>query len=428
MGSTDDLYFACLERFESHYQFFRLKSRIFYFCESFIPDFENLRYLLHLSESEDDVNEEKDFENDSSVETRDVSTSSLDNRLNVKNNAAKMLNNRLQGNFVSKNVVNLSRRNLTCSEISLLSKGLKFVSTSNAIDKAKLKMELEAFGRILRLKWHFRNEENAFDLDQFKPKSTVNPRNKDAAIEVYMSSLEEKLMKIEIPKDKYNNLTSKERQALYDLKNDKNIVIKGADKGSAVVVWDREDYIKEAEKQLGDSDVYEEVLDDPEPLISTIHRTIEKIRKRGDLKKETIKYFEVKDPKFARFYLLPKIHKQLNNVPGRPVISNCGYYTKNISAFLDFHLQPLAQAVKSYIKDTNNFLNKVRSLPKLPDNIILCTVDVVGLYPNIAHEEGLSALRKRLDSRMEKYFSSDTLCDLAEVVLKNNIFKFGKKT
>ena len=43
-------------------------------------------------------------------------------------------------------------------------------------------------------------------------------------------------MKIEIPKEKYNNLTSKERLALYDLKNDKNIVIKGADKGSTVVV------------------------------------------------------------------------------------------------------------------------------------------------------------------------------------------------
>ena len=159
-------------------------------------------------------------------------------------------------------------------------------------------------------------------------------------------------MKIEIPKDKYNSLTSKERQALYDLKNDKNIVIKGADKGSAVVVWEREDYIKKAEKKLGDSDVDEEVPDDPEPLISTIHRTIEKIRKRGDLKKETINYFEVKDPKFARFYLL---HKRLNNVPGRPVTSNCSYYTENISTFLDFDLQPLAQAVKSYIKDTMTF-------------------------------------------------------------------------
>ena len=113
-----------------------------------------------------------------------------------------MLNNRLQGNFVSKNVVNLSRQNLTGSEISLLSKGLNFVPISNTIDKAKLKIELEALGRILRLKWHFRNEKNVFDLDQFKPKSTFNPRKKDAAIEVYMSSLEQKLMTIEIPKDK----------------------------------------------------------------------------------------------------------------------------------------------------------------------------------------------------------------------------------
>ena len=58
-----------------------------------------------MNELEDDVNEEKGLENDSSVETHEVNTSSLDNRLNVKDNAAKMLNNRLQGNFVSKNVV-----------------------------------------------------------------------------------------------------------------------------------------------------------------------------------------------------------------------------------------------------------------------------------------------------------------------------------
>ena len=74
-----------------------------------------------------------------------------------------------------------------------------------------------------------------------------------------------------------------------------------------------------------------------------------------------------------------------------------------------------------------DFLNKLRSLPKLPDNIILCTIDVAGLHPNIQHEEGLSALRKQLDNRFEKYISGDTLCDLVEVVIKNNIFKFVKK-
>ena len=84
---------------------------------------------------------------------------------------------------------------------------------------------------------------------------------------------------------------------------------------------------------------------------------------------------------------------------GRPVIPNARYYTENISAFLEFHRKPLAQKVKSYIKDTdtNDFLRKTASLPALPDDIFLCTIDVVGLYPNIPHDEGLKALRKLFD-------------------------------
>ena len=74
-----------------------------------------------------------------------------------------------------------------------MSKGLNFVSTSNAIDKAKLKTGLEVLSRILGLKWHFRNKLNDFDLDHFKPKSTFKPCNKDTAIEIHMSCLEEKI-------------------------------------------------------------------------------------------------------------------------------------------------------------------------------------------------------------------------------------------
>ena len=54
-------------------------------------------------------------------------------------------------------------------------------------------------------------------------------------------------------------------------------------------------------------------------------------------------------------------------------------------------------------------------------------VDIVGLYPNIPHKEGLSAFRKQLDNQIEKYIPSDELCDLAEGITKRNIFKCGKK-
>ena len=98
------------------------------------------------------------------------------------------------------------------------------------------------------------------------------------------------------------------------------------------------------------------------------------------------------------------------------------YSHDNTSSFLDFHLQSLAREVKYYIKDTNDFLKKLRSLPNLPDDIILCTRDGVGLYPNIPHDKGLSALHKRLDLRQEKDVTTSTLIELADVVLKNNIF------
>ena len=97
-------------------------------------------------------------------------------------------------------------------------------------------------------------------------------------------------------------------------------------------------------------------------------------------------------------------------------------------SFLDHHLQPIAQKVNSFIKDTNHFLRKIKSLGQLPEGAILCTIDVVGLYPNIPHEEGLASLRKFLDARTEKKVTTETLLELAEIVLKNNIFQFNEKT
>ena len=265
-----NLYFACLARFDSHDDFFDFKHYFFKFCNSFVPDFENLHYLVHLNDNMNDtlvdnssgeeiVLDTTGFHDEEVLDKQSLAgCDHSGSHLNEEGHEVLTLNRQIRGKFVSKNVVNLSKWKLYEAEISLLSKGLKFAPTSNYINKARLKMELEAYGRMLHLKWHFRNDEKEFDRKRFKPKSTFNPRNKDAAIS------EEKLMDIEIPQNKHNNLTREERMALYDLKNEKNIITKSADKSSAVVVWDREDYIKEAEKQLGDKDVYEEVCNDAE--------------------------------------------------------------------------------------------------------------------------------------------------------------------
>ena len=117
---------------------------------------------------------------------------------------------------------------------------------ANKIDRAKLKTELEEYGRKLWLMWHFRNDKKPFPHEKFRPNSTFNPWNKDTVIETYLSSLEERLLDIDISSKRFNNLTKEERNALYNLRDDPTIIIKGGDKGSSVVVWDREDYLNEA--------------------------------------------------------------------------------------------------------------------------------------------------------------------------------------
>ena len=68
------------------------------------------------------------------------------------------------------------------------------------------------------------------------------------------------------------------------LRDDPSLITNEADKGSAVVVWDREDYLREANSQLSHKDLYREVKGDAErPLMKVLKSVLEKIRNRGDI-------------------------------------------------------------------------------------------------------------------------------------------------
>ena len=78
-------------------------------------------------------------------------------------------------------------------------------------------------------------------------------------MEVFLSQVGRELFEIANTSLGYSNFSKQEWQAVRELANDRSIVIKKADKGSCVVVWDRSDYIAEAEKQLSDQNVYRDV-------------------------------------------------------------------------------------------------------------------------------------------------------------------------
>ena len=63
----------------------------------------------------------------------------------------------------------------------------------------------------------------------------------------------------------------------------------------------------------------------------------------------------------------------------------------------------------------------------MPDDFIFCTIDVVGLYPNIPYKEELEAVWKALDKREDQTILTDSLILLAECVLKNNVFEHNMR-
>ena len=105
-------------------------------------------------------------------------------------------------------------------------------------------------------------------------------------------------------------------------------------------------------------------------------------------------------------------------MPGRSIILNCGTPTKKVSGFLDHHLQPVMKEGKSYIKDTPDFLDKLKDLGEIPEGAILVTADVVRLYPSIPHTEGLDVLCKQYDKFLHKKVPTEDIIKMADFVLK----------
>lgn len=174
-------------------------------------------------------------------------------------------------------VINLSRRPISTECELALSKGLNFIPTTqcNAFDT---KIDFEKFFRNLRLKEFYgsidkfisgpiSNEAIADACTPFRPKSTFcPPKYRNASLDTYCRLVERDVTNI-ITKSReykvYNNLPKAQREALIELKKDTTIIIKPADKGGAICIMNRDDYVKEIYGQLANTIFYEKLENDP---------------------------------------------------------------------------------------------------------------------------------------------------------------------
>lgn len=119
---------------------------------------------------------------------------------------------------------------------------------------------------------------------------------------------------------------------------------------------------------------------------------------KGTITRDLWDFIRTRHPRLPTLYALPKVHKDIHNPPGRPIISGNGCISEGISQVIDQHLILHVMELPSYTKDTINLLQILMKL-EVPDSAILVTIDVESLYNGIPHDLGIAAIGQILRQR-----------------------------
>lgn len=299
----------------------------------------------------------------------------------------------------------------------------------------QLLLDIKNYHRRIQLAAFFKNSGREQIARPFMGTSTWIP-SRDRLPQEINSLIERDLNIIKThyrPTQERHNLSKQEVKAIRELASNRHIIVKPADKGSAVVIQSRHQYITEARRQLSDTTYYKKLT---EPIylktIPIVHQILDALQEKKFITKKQKQFLKGDiQPRERRFYILPKIHKDPQKwtvpyeiPPGRPIVSDCGSETYRTAEYIDFYLNPLSTKHASYIRDTYHFIHIVQQL-RLPPNFLFFTIDVDSLYTNIDTRAGLSAVQKIFHKYPDSKRPDEELIKLLEINLTKNDFLFN---
>jgi hypothetical protein len=249
-------------------------------------------------------------------------------QINMNVNSSNINNERNSINIIEsisnrQNIFNLSNRTLTEVEERVLNKGLKFGIKNKKVDTFEILTRFEILAQSL-----MRHDQ--------QPNISNEPNNNKDRSDFFNELGKMAYEFIELSKRARDTLTEDESKALYNLSKDQTIIITKADKGNAVVIQNKKDYIKKVKTLLTKDGKFEKIKQDPtidrEKALAQYLRNLtkpkldhsNKIIEKAQLSEEDFKRICPSGSRAGVMYGLPKIHK--DNCPIRPVVSACGTY------------------------------------------------------------------------------------------------------
>ena len=267
----------------------------------------------------------------------------------------------------------------------------------------------------LRLRWkeELANKHSAKTLKQhikgiapFEQFYTRAPPLADANTENKLATLRRDLLNITKSASVSPNLTPQQRSALKDLRKNQELHVSIADKTAEFVVMPKQDMIQTTTTHFANSTVYKKLAmpqedDETQKFIqkltntleTEVNSTIKKIAVQRNIPQDAADLLMSHHTNLPTARVMLKTHKysteeirNLNpdSMKTRPIVSGCNSPFHKALWFVCHILSPLMNQVPTHLKNTHDFLERMRSLsPNDLKNLKFFTADVEALYTNI---------------------------------------------
>ena len=222
-----------------------------------------------------------------------------------------------------------------------------------------------------------------------------------------------------------SNISKVKWKAIKELRADKDCLVLTADKGVALVVIDKKDYIQKMNQLLEDKNTYRPLKMDPtnkqkNRLINILRR----IKSEGRLEKHTYKKMYPTGASSPKLYGLPKIHKK--DIPLRPIVSSQGSVSYGVAKELARILKPLSRN-NHQVNNSTEFTDVIKKM-KLEEGECIMSYDVAALFTSIPVKPVIEVVKKKLEQDTELHqrttMSTQNILDLLEFSLCNTYFLF----
>jgi hypothetical protein len=364
-----------------------------------------------------------------------------------KNNTKTLKDNRFTLAQLTKFVFFIHETEITTTIptniLNTLDKGLDFVPRQTRYPKETLQSDFQDFHR--RLRWEAYHSDDPKELNEQRYLPSKLLKNKISSNEPptcrHATFFTKNLFKdfvltlksLESPTNTPSTEEAAAKEVAHFFHKHKNLIVKPADKGSAIVIMTSNFYYQMGLRYLTENTNFFVKLD-KDPITETTQHILSNLKILLNNHSLNDYIFKILTPgtnvRTPYLYFLPKIHKT-PNIPGRPIVSGNGHPAEAISTFIDFLLQPFSTKHPLYLQDTTSLLEELNGLYNIPNTALLFSIDVVNMYTNIPLTEMINEIILETEANPQKlrykkfHITSKTLRTLLELVLLNNTFMFA---